>query len=135
MVKWLHRNTRNPFKTMFSPAVSRISYSSLSTEMAASKARLTSTSTELLQHDVERLLLITEALWTMVKRQNGYADDALTKLVEELELQKIQAVAASDGVGAQSRPQPCPACGRINSAGRAFCIYCGKPVMVNPFRH
>ena len=119
---------------MFYPSLNRISYSTLTAEMADVNAREAKTSVELLQHDVDRLLLITEALWTMAKQQNGYADDALTKLVEQLELRKIQA-AANEGVSAKSPPQLCPACGRTNSAGRAFCIYCGKPVMVNPFSH
>ncbi len=120
---------------MFYPSVNRISYPTLTAEMADVNAREAKTSVELLQHDVDRLLLITEALWTMAKQQHGYADDALTKLVEQLEQRKIQAATATDGVSAKSPPQPCPACGRINSAGRAFCIYCGKPVMVNPFSH
>ena len=87
------------------------------------------TSVDLLQHDIDRLLLITEALWTLMKREHGYADEVLAKLIEEIELARVQA----DGTAAKDPPQVCPACGKLNSAKRSLCIYCGKPLVANPF--
>lgn len=104
-------------------------YASIEALAAQNTAREARTNVELLTHDVDRLLLITEALWTLMKREHGYADGVLTKLIEEIDSRK----AVVGGMVAKDPPQPCPNCGRPNSANRLFCIYCGKPVQGNPF--
>ena len=58
-------------------------YASATATAAASSAREASTSVELLSHDVDRLLMITEALWTLMKQEHGYTDAVLTKLIGE----------------------------------------------------
>jgi hypothetical protein len=69
-------------------------------------------------------------MWTMMKQEHGYPDDALTKLIEQIELAKTKVA----GLTAKDPPVACPACGKLNSAKRPFCIYCGKPIqMANPF--
>lgn len=96
---------------------------------AQNTAREARTNVELLGHDVDRLLLITEALWTLMKQERGCADEVLTKLIEEIDRRK----SIVDGVAIKDPPQTCPNCGRPNSAKRLFCIYCGKPIEGNPF--
>lgn len=96
---------------------------------AESAAREATTSVELLRHDVDRLLLITEALWTLMKKEHGYADDVLVKMVQEIEVKR----GALNGVAPKDPPRACPACGRMNTASRSFCIYCSKPMMGNLF--
>ena len=96
---------------------------------AQSTAREAQTNVDLLTHDIDRLLMITEAMWTLMKQEHGYADDVLTKLIEEIESRKV----IMDGVTVKDPPQPCPSCGKINSANRMFCIYCGKPILTHPF--
>ena len=98
---------------------------------AESTARQARTSTELMQHDIDRLLLITEAMWTILKQQHGLADDALTKIVGEIELKRSNV----NGVPVKDPPVACPACGRPNMASRQYCIYCGKQILGNPFAH
>lgn len=95
-------------------------------EGAAREAR---TDVELLKHDVNRVLLITEALWTFLKRQHGYSDDDLRNLIQEIDLRDGK----SDGQTGKEQPLQCSGCGRVNSAKRAYCIYCGKALTGNPF--
>ncbi|MGD0744774.1 MAG: zinc ribbon domain-containing protein [Verrucomicrobiota bacterium] len=104
-------------------------YASATATAAASTAREASTNVELLSHDVDRLLMVTEALWTLMKQEHGYTDDVLTKLIEEIDGRKV----VRDGVAVKDPPQACPNCGKLNSAKRTFCIYCGKPILANPF--
>jgi hypothetical protein len=120
---------------MFYSSMRNTSFTSLTADEADVTARQARTDIELLQHDIDRLLLITEALWTLAKQEHGYADDVLPKLIEDIEQRRMQAAIAAGGLAPKSPPQPCPACGRINTAGRAFCIFWGKRVMTNPFSH
>jgi len=96
---------------------------------AESAARAARTDVELVKHDINRLLLITEALWTILKAEHGYTDEVLTKKIAELDLQDGKL----DGRGFKDQPQECPSCGRLNAAKRPFCIYCGKPIESKPF--
>ena len=95
-------------------------------EGAAREAR---TDVELLKHDVNRLLLITEALWTFLKRQHGYTDDDLRNLIQEIDLRDGK----PDAQTAKEQPLQCPKCGRPNAAKRAFCMYCGTALQGNLF--
>ncbi len=73
--------------------------------------------------------MITEALWMMLKKQHGYSDDDLSKLVSEIDLRDGRL----DGRVAKSPPQPCPYCKKMMARHRPLCIYCGKPVPPTPF--
>jgi hypothetical protein len=76
-----------------------------------------------------RLLMITEAFWTLLKEQHGYTDTDLAKLIAEIDLRDGRL----DGRVASGPPQPCPYCGHTLAKKRPFCIYCGKPVAPDPF--
>jgi hypothetical protein len=117
------------FYPMMSGGVLSGGYASAEAVAAQNTAREARTNVELLTHDVDRLLLITQALWTLMKREHGYADDVLTKLIEEIDSSE----AIVGGMTVKDPPQACPNCGRLNSTQRLFCIYCGKPVPGNPF--
>ncbi len=106
-------------------------YGSAEAVAAQGTAREASTKADLLSHDIDRLLMITEAMWSLMKKEHGYTDDVLTGMIEEIEKRKI----IVDGVTLKDPPQACPSCGKINSAKRMFCIYCGKPILTNPFAH
>jgi uncharacterized membrane protein YvbJ len=106
-------------------------YASATATAAQSTAREAQTNVDLLSHDVDRLLMITEALWTLMKQEHGYADEVLTKLIEEIDRRKV----IVDGVAVKDPPLACPNCGKLNSAKRPFCMYCGKPILGNPFAH
>ena len=118
---------------MFYPSLSGLSYSgnfaSAEAVAAQSTAREAETKVDLIAHDIDRLLLITEAMWMLMKKEHGYADDVLTKLIGEIESRKV----IVDGVTVKDPPQACPNCGKMNLAKRLICIYCGKPMLAHPF--
>jgi hypothetical protein len=96
---------------------------------AQSTAREAQTNVDLLSHDIDRLLMITEAMWTLMKKEHGYTDDVLTALIGEIDGRKV----IVDGMIVKDPPQACPSCGKLNAAKRMFCIYCGKPILTHPF--
>jgi hypothetical protein len=106
---------------MFYSTQGRSGGSNVSAENAARDVK---TEVECLRHDVERLLMMTEALWNLLKREHGYEDEVLAKMIMQIDMRDGRA----DGGAVKSDPQPCPHCGKPNSTTRAFCIYCGKPI-------
>jgi hypothetical protein len=106
------------------------SFNPLSAASAAeSAAREAQTTTELLKHDIDRLLLITEALWTLMKQEHGYTDDKLVQLIQNIDQRKT----SISGSAVKDPPLPCPSCGRPNTATRAVCMYCGSRLATKPF--
>ena len=82
-----------------------------------------------IKHDIERLLMITEALWMLLKKEHGYDDAVLNKMIAEIDLRDGKL----DGRVTSDAPQHCRFCGRVLSKKRAFCIFCGKPSEIEPF--
>lgn len=83
---------------------------------------------EELERRVERLSLMTEALWTLLRERLGLTDEELLSMAEEIDL--------SDGKldGRVNRTSSaCTSCGRMVSARHVKCIYCGTPVQRAPF--
>jgi hypothetical protein len=116
---------------MFYPSMTGLpgSYAAAAASSAENAALEARTEVELYRHDLDRLLLITEALWFVLKQEHGYTDDVLIKLIQELEQRKT----TSTGVTLKDPPVACPVCQRPNTATRIFCLYCGKPMQANPF--
>jgi hypothetical protein len=83
-----------------------------------------------IQHNVERLLLITEALWSLLKEKHEYEDEELVKRVLEIDARDGQI----DGKVAAAPPTNCPHCDRPTSKNRRYCIYCGEPMPVDLFQ-
>lgn len=84
---------------------------------------------EYMKRDIERLLMITEALWMLLQRSHGYNDDDLRNLISEIDLRDGQL----DGrVRTQDRAL-CPSCNRPVSARHHTCIYCGQALLHDPF--
>ena len=114
---------------MFYPSLGSGGLSNLSTSLEAGQARADAreaqTATELMQHDIDRLLMLTEALWLFIKTQHNYTDEDLVKVITEIEMR--------DSQSPKHQPVTCPACNRVNSGKRPICIYCGKPIPINPF--
>ena len=96
---------------------------------ARADAREAKTETELMRADIERLLMITEALWTFLKKEHGYSDTELVEAITQIDMRD----GVLDGKVAKTLPPPCPSCGRISGKSRPVCIYCGKPVPITPF--
>jgi hypothetical protein len=75
---------------------------------------------EALEERLDRLTLVAEALWGLLRERLGIEEEEL--------VERMKAVDLSDGVtdGRFKRPAaPCPSCARMVSARHARCIYCG----------
>ncbi len=97
---------------------------------ARSEARRAQTKAESLELDVERLLMITEALWTIMKEEHGYSDDQLIEKVSEIDMRDGRL----DGQAKTPQVLKCPNCGRTLMKHRPVCLYCGAAVAVSPFQ-
>lgn len=74
----------------------------------------------LLERRIDRLALLCQALWELLREQLHLTDEQLESIAA--------AVDARDGArdGAQrEHPVRCARCGRINSSRRDACLYCG----------
>ncbi|NOX96535.1 MAG: hypothetical protein GXO98_00425 [Nitrospirae bacterium] len=92
---------------------------------ARAEARRANAESLYLEHQVERLLMITEALWEMVKEQHEYTDEELATRVQNIDLRD----GVLDGkVAAKSKVDTCASCKRKLSRRHTICIYCGAPV-------
>ena len=82
-----------------------------------------------LHADVERLLLISEALWRIVREKCEITDADLTQEIEKLDLED----GLPDYRKKPTAPRNCPKCQRVLSKKRAVCSICGAPVPIEPF--
>jgi hypothetical protein len=103
-------------------------------ESAADRAATTAAEVrrenEWLRRDVEKLFLISRALWTLLQDQHGYTEDQLVQRIQDIDALDGRL----DGRMAKERMQPdCPHCGRKLIGKRPMCLYCGGEVTVNPF--
>ena len=81
-----------------------------------------------LEHEVQRLMLMNQALWELLRERLQLSEADLLRKSEEIDLR--------DGVkdGAITiTPLKCPRCGRVSSSRYWKCLYCGqefeKPAM------
>lgn len=81
-----------------------------------------------LQQEVERLKLLNQALWELIRDRTDLTDAALTEKAQEVDLRD----GMEDGRMSHTRLK-CPKCGRVSSSRHWRCLYCGlefeKPVM------
>ncbi len=83
-----------------------------------------------LRDDLERLYLITQALWTLLKEEHHYSDEELMLRIEELDL----ADGRRDGRAAPET-RDCPKCGRKQARSRESCVFCGTELERGVFDH
>jgi hypothetical protein len=98
-------------------------------EMAARIATDVRTQNESIISDVEKLFMITQVLWTILKEEHGYTEDDLRNRIQALDL----ADGKLDGKMAKSEKPDCPQCGRKLMGSRPVCLYCGATVVRDPF--
>lgn len=98
-------------------------------EATAASRRAPSQVSEL-QDEVERLLLISEALWSILREKHGLDELALVERITELDLRDGKL----DNRNAPAPPVPCPHCRRILAKRRPLCLYCGTPTLQSPFQ-
>lgn len=90
---------------------------------ARGAAREAQTEIRELRDEVERLLMISEALWTVLKQKFGLDDGILAQLINDIDLRdgKLDGRVARDAGPADL----CPQCARPILRKRSTCIYCG----------
>jgi hypothetical protein len=81
------------------------------------------TQNEFIQCDVEKLFMLTEALWTILKEKHGCTDAELVQRVQEIDMRDGKL----DGKVAKVKPD-CPKCSRKLMGKRPVCLYCGAEV-------
>ena len=78
--------------------------------------------------DVDRLYLVVEALWQIVREQSDVTDEELVQRVQDIDLRD----GVLDGKVAPEVRQ-CEGCGRRLGRRHPKCIYCGHDVVKGPF--
>ena len=101
----------------------------LQAESASRTAGEARTRIDDLQVDVEKILMITEALWNILKEKHGYEDDDLLRMVQDIDLRDGQL----DGKVAKQPNPPCTNCGRTLMGRHPVCLYCGSVAIRAPF--
>ena len=94
--------------------------------MEAQRARM---GTAELEARLEKLMIVTEALWCFIRERHQLTDADLVKMVRKIDLKDGRL----DGRVAKSPPAKCPSCGGTVQASARKCIYCGKDMVVGPF--
>jgi hypothetical protein len=74
-----------------------------------------------LRHQVERLSLLNQALWELIRDKAGLTDADLQRMAEEIDMRDGKADGKMDG-GAVT----CPTCHRVSNAKHYKCMYCGE---------
>jgi hypothetical protein len=72
-----------------------------------------------LRAQVNRLQMICEGMWTIIKSQTGATEEDLISLIAQIDLRdgKLDGKAATV-------PQTCSTCGRVVSNRTSICLYC-----------
>ncbi len=78
---------------------------------------------------MERLYMIVEALWDILKEEHGHTDEELIKRVALIDTKDGK---LDNRVRATEAPK-CPHCGHRTSKHSMTCVFCGKPVRVDLF--
>ena len=77
---------------------------------------------------LDSALLVCEAMWTLLRDKVGVTDEDLIKRINDLDL--------SDGKldgKVRKPPVSCPKCQRTIARRMPKCMYCGQPIMHDPF--
>jgi len=97
---------------------------SMMSQDASLKANSALNQLEGMKSDIERLLMITEALWIILKEEHGYTDDMLVQKVNEVDLKDGKL----DGKVAAKGPAECPKCHRKVLSRSNQCLFCGEVI-------
>ena len=75
-----------------------------------------------LRHRLDKICLVSQALWELLREKTSLTDDDLLHKMQEVDLRdgKLDARMAAE-------LQKCPECGRAISARHGKCLYCGTP--------
>ena len=78
---------------------------------------------KLLESNLAKSLMISEALWELLAEKTGLTEDELYQKLHEVDMRD----GVLDGKNQRSAAD-CPACGRKVSGRHAACLYCGEVI-------
>ena len=78
---------------------------------------------------VNKLELIAEALWEILKKETHLQEADLIELISEIDLRDGK----FDGKKAKTTAVRCVKCDRMNSKRHSKCLYCGEVFLLDPF--
>jgi len=110
-------------KTMANTAAENMA--TLATSGAVSEMQFKNQNTAV---DIDKLFLITHALWELLKTEHGYTDEVLAQKVLEVDM----ADGRLDGKVAKTERPNCSSCGKKLSR-HPTCMYCGTVNIRCPF--
>ena len=95
---------------------------------ASSAARRATTSVEELESRLDRSMLACEAMWSLLRDKLGLGEEDLVNRINAIDLADGQL----DGK-VRKTPVTCPKCNRTISRRLPRCMYCGQPIVHDPF--
>lgn len=95
-------------------------------------ARESAMSSDKTRKNTERLYLVVQAMWELLKGKAGLTDADLDAKVQEIDMRDGRL----DGQDStQTDPLTCRQCGRTILSGQAQCSWCGTQAEGGPFTH
>ena len=82
-----------------------------------------------LEYRLNKLEMVSEALWRFIKQNTDLTDEELLKEVCRIDLENGQ----FDGKKKTASYIECKKCGKNNSKKHTQCLYCGELLLTNPF--
>lgn len=93
---------------------------SASAARASSQAQAAANAVKDLQFELDRLKMMNQAMWELLKEHTGITEEQFNKKVQEVDMR--------DGIADGSmttRPLQCPGCNRVSNSRHYRCLYCG----------
>ena len=91
---------------------------------ASREARNVKLQIKLLEANLAKALLINEALWEFIKKQQGLRDDDLREKIYQIDMRD----GTLDGKNQRSQVAQCPKCNRNVGPRHPACLYCGEVI-------
>jgi hypothetical protein len=88
------------------------------------------TSVQRLEARCDRLSLLCEALWTMVRDYGGFKEEELLERINLIDLEDGKL----DGKKKTAGPRNCPKCSKAVSPRFHKCMFCSTPIQRDPFQ-
>ncbi|MEM0967376.1 MAG: hypothetical protein AAGJ81_14610 [Verrucomicrobiota bacterium] len=82
-----------------------------------------------LQQRLDKLEIVSEAMWLLLKEKTGLSDEDLIYKVSEVDLEDGKL----DGKKKKPSARECHKCGRKNHRNHTRCLYCGELLLSHPF--
>jgi len=117
------------FQTSAAHSIAQMTKAELASEQASALSRQAQRETAQLRADVEKLFMLTEALWTLLKERCNYTDEVLIELLRTIDLKDGRL----DGKSRLKTRPTCPHCGKTAIGTHPLCLYCGAEVTQSLF--